>query len=114
MTIDTKSTNTVREITVRSWMGEASCRGIDTERWFDAKPPKRVRAHIRDVCSSCPVALLCLSYALVNNEGHGAWGGYTMAEVRPLQRRLAARETLNSVLNVGMPESDPNRSSDAA
>jgi WhiB family transcriptional regulator, redox-sensing transcriptional regulator len=114
MTIDTHSNTTVREVTARSWMGQATCRGIDTERWFDAKPPKRVRAHIRDVCSDCPVALQCLSYALVNDEGHGAWGGRTMAEIRPLQRRFAAGETLNSVLDVGLPKSDSNRSSTAA
>jgi len=114
MTIDMKNDPALREITDRSWMGQASCRGVDTERWFDAKPPKRVRRHIREVCSSCPVARLCLSYALVNREEHGAWGGLAMTELRPLQRRLAAGETLSSVLNVGLPEFDSIRSSEVA
>ena len=114
MTIGTMIYPTVREATDRSWMERASCRGVDTERWFDANPPRFVRRHVRAVCSSCPVALLCLSYALVNNEGRGAWGGHTMNEVRPLQRRYAAGETLSSVLNTGMPQSGTSRSRDAA
>lgn len=104
----------LREITDRSWMVQASCRGVDTNRWFDAKPAKLVRRHIREVCSSCPVTLLCLSYAIVNNERHGAWGRHTISEVRPLQRRFAAGEALSSVLNNGIPESSSSRSSDAA
>jgi Transcription factor WhiB len=114
MTIDTKNEPALRKITDRSWMEQASCRGVDTERWFDAKPPKRVRRHIREVCSCCPVARLCLSYALVKNEEYGAWGGLAMTELRPLQRRFAAGETLSSVLNVGIPELDSIRSSEVA
>ena len=114
MTMDTKSDPTLREITDRSWMEQASCRGVDTERWFDAKAPKPVRRQIREVCSSCPVARLCLSYALVNNEAYGAWGGHAMAELRLLQRRFAAGETLSSVLKAGIPEPGSGRSSDAA
>ena len=114
MTIDTNSDFPGTDMTDRSWMTLASCRGVDTDRWFDAKPPKRVRQHIREVCSDCPVTRECLSYALVNNERHGAWGGRTMAEIRPLQWRLAAGETLSSVLNVGMQESGSSQPSDAA
>ena len=114
MTINENNDPTIREITDRSWMEQASCRGVDTELWFDAKPPKTVRRQIREVCSSCPVARLCLSYALVNNEAYGAWGGHAMAELRPLQRRFAAGETLSSVLKAGIPECDSSRPSDAA
>ena len=103
MAIKANSVPTLREITDRSWMAQASCHGVDTERWFYIKPPKYIRQHIREVCSSCPVSRLCLSYALVHNEEHGAWGGYMMSELRPLQRRFVAGETLSSVLSVGMP-----------
>ena len=114
MTVDRVKDPMLSEITDRSWMVQALCRGVDTERWFDPKPPKFVRRHIREVCSSCPVAMLCLSHALVNNEQYGAWGGRTMTVLRPLQRRFAAGESLSSVLNTGISGSVSSRSSDAA
>ena len=114
MTIEVKNAPTPREITNRSWMEQASCHEVDIECWFDVRPPKAVRRHIRAVCSGCPVTRLCVSYALVNNESYGAWGGYAMAELQPLQRRLAAGEALSSVLNSALPGSGISRSSDAA
>jgi WhiB family redox-sensing transcriptional regulator len=114
MTIEANSNPTIREITDRSWMEQASCHEVDIECWFDVRPPKAVRRHIRAVCSGCPVTRLCVSYALVNNESYGAWGGYAMAELQPLQRRLAAGEALSSVLNSALPGSGISRSSDAA
>lgn len=114
MTIDANSKTTMRGITDRSWMEQASCHEVDIECWFDARPPKSVRQHIRAVCSGCPVTRLCMSYALVNNESYGAWGGYAMAELQPLKRRLAAGEALSSVLNSGLPGSGSSRDLDAA
>ena len=114
MAIKTNSVPTLREITDRSWMAQGSCRGVDTERWFYIKPPKDIRRHIRDVCSSCPVTQLCLSYALVNKEEHGAWGGYMMSDLQPLQRRFASGETLSSLLNGGIPQVGLSQGSDAA
>jgi len=114
MTIEVKNAPTPREITNRSWMEQASCHEVDTECWFDDAPPKAVRRHIRAVCSRCPVARLCLSYALANNESSGAWGGYAMVELQPLKKRLAAGEALNSVLNTERPGFGSSRSPDAA
>lgn len=109
-----KDSPTRREIADRSWKEQASCRGVDTERWFHPNPPKMVRQHVRQVCSSCPMTRLCLSYALVNKEEFGAWGGLTMKELRPLQRRLEAGEALRSVLDPQGPETRGRRGSDAA
>ena len=114
MTIKVNGAPTIRQIGDRSWMEEASCRGVDTERWFLAKPPKYVRRHIKRVCSSCPVTRLCLSYALVNNDDFGAWGGYMVSELQPLRRRIASGETLSSVLHVGVPEAGLRLGADAA
>jgi len=113
MTVVATSSFTLRGITDRSWMDQASCLEVDTECWFDPAPTKAVRRHIRAVCSRCPVSRLCLSYALANNESYGAWGGYAMVEMQPLKGRLAAGEALSSVLNTGMPGSGSSRSSDA-
>jgi len=114
MTIKVNGAPTIRQIADRSWMEEASCRGVDTERWFLAKPPKYVRRHIKRVCSSCPVTRLCLSYALVNNDEFGACGGYMVSELQPLRRRIASGETLSSVLHVGVPEAGLRLGADAA
>ena len=114
MTIDTTSSFTLRGIADRSWMDQASCSEVDTECWFDVNPPPPVRRHIRAVCSSCPATRLCLSYSLVNKESYGAWGGYAMAEIEPLKRRLAAGEALSSVLDNGIPGFGSSRSADAA
>ena len=114
MTVVATSSFTLRGITDRSWMDQASCLEVDTECWFDPAPTKAVRRHIRAVCSSCPVARVCLSYALANNESSGAWGGYAMIELQPLKGRLAAGEALNSVLNTERPGLGSSRSPDAA
>jgi WhiB family redox-sensing transcriptional regulator len=112
--IQTKSGPTLRQITDRSWMEQATCRGADTELWFNATPPKHVRRHIQQVCSSCPMTRLCLSFGLVNGEEFGAWGGLTMSELRPLQRRLHAGETLSSVLSPGSHKARLGQGSEAA
>jgi WhiB family redox-sensing transcriptional regulator len=114
MTMKVKSAPTLREIADRSWMEQASCRGVDTEYWFLSKPPKYVRRHIERVCSSCPMTRLCLSYALVNNEEFGAWGGYMAHDLQPLRRRFASGETLSSLLNVGIPKAGLRQGSIAA
>ena len=114
MIIDVKSALPLSEIADRSWMVRASCRGVDTERWFLAYPPRYVRRHIERVCSSCPVTRLCLSYGLVNNDEFGAWGGYLARELQPLRRRLVSGETLGSLLNAGIPEAGLRLGSDAA
>lgn len=41
----------------------------------------------RTVCSTCPVVVECLEWAIVNNENHGIWGGLNAIE------RLAERRT---------------------
>jgi hypothetical protein len=114
MSIDLKSAPTLREIVDRSWMEHASCRGVDTESWFHPKPPKFVRRQIDEICSSCPMSRLCLSFGLVNNEEFGAWGGYVASELQPLRRRLASGEPLASLLEVPLQESELSQGSDAA
>ena len=108
-----KSAPTRREIADRSWMEQASCRGVDTERWFLSHPPKHVRRHISRVCSRCPMTRLCLSFALVHSEEFGAWGGYLASDLEPLRRRFASGESLQSLLS-GISRSGLSRDSDAA
>ena len=39
------------------------------------------------MCGRCPVAALCLDYALDNNEQHGIWGGLGQRQRMSLKRR---------------------------
>lgn len=114
MAPEVKDVPTLREISDRSWMEQGPCREVDTERWFLAHPPKRVRRHIAAVCSSCPVTELCLSYALVNHEEFGAWGGHLVSDLESLRQRLAAGQTLSSVLKLGTRQAGSRPDSDAA
>lgn len=114
MIVEMNGAPTLREIADRAWMEHASCRGVDTERWFLPYPPKYVRRHIGRVCSSCPVTRLCLSFSLVNKEEFGVWGGFTGSELLPLRRRFASGETLSRLLNVGVAEAGSHLGSDAA
>ena len=114
MTTEVKDAPTLREISDRSWMEQGSCVGVDTERWFAAHPPKRVRRHIEAVCSTCSVSSLCLSFALVNSEEFGAWGGHLVSDLEPLRRRLASGEKLSSVLSIGTRRAGSRRARDAA
>jgi|GEM_PF-1238122 len=114
MDLDLKNAPTLREIADRSWMERASCRGVDTEAWFDPKPPKPVRRHVERVCSTCLMTRLCLSYGLVNNQEFGAWGGYVGDDLLPLRRRFAAGEALGALLNSGIQETGLTQDSVAA
>lgn len=114
MTLEAKSAPTLSEIADRAWMEQASCRGVDTERWFLAYPPRYIRRQIERVCASCPVTRLCLSYGVVNKDEFGAWGGYLARELQPLRRRFASGETLSSLLASGISHAGSHGQSDAA
>lgn len=57
---------------------------------------------------------MCVSYALVNDEEYGAWGGYSASELQPLRHRFASGETLSSLLNLEIGETGLSQGSDAA
>lgn len=59
-------------------VGNTSRRG--SAPWLQANEAKKV-------CARCPVAALCLQWALDRNEGWGVWGGMTELERRALKRR---------------------------
>lgn len=68
------------------WREAAAC-ADDTEGLFfpddgDIGAINRAKA----VCESCPVADVCLSYAIETNQTEGIWGGTTARERRKLRR----------------------------
>lgn len=78
---------------LRTWQGDASCRGPESELFFP--PPHAERKEDRDaregrakaICSDCPVKPQCLDEALRIGEPHGIWGGLTETERRELVER---------------------------
>ena len=75
-----------------NWREDAACAGSDTSIFFPAGEDEELNAEAKAVCAECPVADLCLQYALATNQTEGVWGGMTGPERRRLRRRLRDRE----------------------
>ena len=65
-----------------NWTEQALCAQTDPQIFFPDKGGSTRQA--KDVCSRCPVAAECLSYALEHNERFGVWGGLSERELRDL------------------------------
>jgi len=75
--------------TTTAWMCGGNCRNHPPATFFPSDGVGVDRA--RKICASCPVAELCLEYALGNRIEHGVWGGCSERERRRIlkRRRLA-------------------------
>jgi len=77
------------------WQWRAACRGEDAGLFFPPAhvEPKEARLtrerKAKIICSTCPVRMECLDYALRIREAHGVWGG-----LNELERRVLLRERL--------------------
>lgn len=78
-----------------NWRESAACRTEDPELFFPLGEDGLSRGQIeraRAVCHRCPVIHACASWALLNAEYDGVWGGMTAAERRSLILRGASRD----------------------
>lgn len=71
------------------WMVQAACRDVPPRLFFvpgyEIKDEKLEReAKAKRVCGSCLVHQECLTFALLNNEQYGIWGGLNEAERKKL------------------------------
>lgn len=78
------------------WFPHASCIDIPKNVFFPAGQDKEQLA--KKVCSSCPVQVECLEYALVYGEDYGIWGGTSEKDRRKLLK--AVRKETARVLPV--------------
>lgn len=79
-----------------TWDDEASCRSVDPEVFFPARPSDHATV-AKMICRGCPVQAQCLEFALAARLDHGVWGGMTEIERRSLRRsrqRKARREAI--------------------
>lgn len=63
-------------------LDQAACNGKDTEMFFPKNKVAEYKA--KAVCSSCPVVLQCLMWAITEKEV-GIWGGATTKERKELR-----------------------------
>lgn len=74
------------------WQWRAACRGEDAGLFFPPAYPELKEARLsrerkaKVICSTCPVRMECLEYALRIREPHGVWGGLNELERRVLLR----------------------------
>lgn len=69
------------------WRNQAACKGDPhPDNWFPDVPGAKSEAAARalDICSGCPVATQCATYAHTAPERYGIWGGLT----EPQRKRM--------------------------
>ena len=63
------------------WRADALCKEYPTKMFYAAdKVPRFYYDPARLICSKCNVRGECLTYAMVNNEEFGFWGGFSKEE----------------------------------
>jgi len=78
----------VIDLTVTPWREAAACLEVQDEvSFFPDKEDLGGIVKAKAVCASCPVADVCLSWAIVTNQSEGVWGGHTAKERRKVRRR---------------------------
>lgn len=91
-----------RDFPYPEWHDDALCRGVvdsddiffgvdDVER--PALPPRAI-LRARALCTACPVAVTCLTWAFEHDERFGIWAGTTGRQRAELRKRLSAGETI--------------------
>jgi WhiB family redox-sensing transcriptional regulator len=63
---------------------QSNCKGFDPKIFFPDQYDSDDDAKI--ICAECPIAELCLEYAIDGNEKHGIWGGKNPSERRKIIR----------------------------
>jgi WhiB family transcriptional regulator, redox-sensing transcriptional regulator len=78
-----------------SWQDDGACQGEDLSLFFGPDGERQPERDIRErkakaVCTTCPVRIECLNYALARPEKYGTWGGLN-EEQRAAERRRRMR-----------------------
>lgn len=56
------------------WQDLATCKGMNTNWWFDDYDNEQISHMVDEACLSCPVMKQCLQRGIENSE-YGVWGG---------------------------------------
>jgi WhiB family transcriptional regulator, redox-sensing transcriptional regulator len=78
----------VIDLTVTPWREAAACLDAEDEvNFFPKKEDLGAIVKAKAICATCPVADICLTWAIETNQSEGIWGGHTAKERRKLRRR---------------------------
>jgi WhiB family redox-sensing transcriptional regulator len=68
-------------------MTDAACATADPELFFpDGQAGRGAKTmQAKEICATCPIAVQCLQYAVLNDED-GIWGGTTPSERKLLKK----------------------------
>lgn len=73
------------------WMTHAACAHTHwPDQFYPDTGDHLTTEKARRICSRCPVAVECLSYALTHDEQTGIWGGLGPGQRTTLQRKRGA------------------------
>ena len=76
------------DLTVTPWREAASCLDVGEDvTFFPDKEDVGAIGKAKAICATCPVADICLSWAIETRQSEGIWGGHTPKERRKLRRR---------------------------
>jgi WhiB family transcriptional regulator, redox-sensing transcriptional regulator len=76
------------QLVTEPWRESAACVPVTHEVSFFPDSDDLVGiSRAKAVCSTCPVASECLTWAIETNQNEGIWGGHTPKERRSLRRR---------------------------
>lgn len=81
------------------WRDRAHCRSEGSEMFFielrRGESPNGIKERKEKaigVCQSCPVTIECLTYAVLNDERWGIWGGVNLSKMTGAERSALAKK----------------------
>jgi WhiB family transcriptional regulator, redox-sensing transcriptional regulator len=78
----------VIDLAVTPWREAAACLDVESEvSFFPDNEDLGAIVTAKAICATCPVADVCLTWAIETNQSEGIWGGHTAKERRKLRRR---------------------------
>ena len=72
------------------WRNAAACVGFGPDHFY-LETGANAKDAAYPICEQCPVALSCLTTALLNSEEFGVWGGHALGRRRKIKRLVRAR-----------------------
>ncbi len=70
-----------------NWRDKAYCKTVETQIDFYSDDKHEIKL-AKGMCKKCTVAHECLTFAVINQERFGIWGGFTSRERNKITRSI--------------------------